>query len=75
MEIAQLSGNVLLKDGKPFVHAHITLVDDEGNTQGGHLGDGTVVFACEFILQLFKGPEFNREHDEQTGLPLWSLLD
>jgi predicted DNA-binding protein with PD1-like motif len=74
MEITNLIGNISLKDGNPFVHAHITLSDDSGKSYGGHLAPGTVVFACEFILDAFDGPAFSRCLDEETGLPLWSLL-
>jgi hypothetical protein len=73
MEIVKLAGNISTKDGKPFVHAHITLADKAGKSCGGHLAEGTTVFACEFILETFEGPEFNRYLDEETGLSLWSL--
>lgn len=73
MEITNLTGNVSLKDGKPFVHAHVTLADESGKSYGGHLGPGTIVFACEFILESFDGPAFHRRPDEETGLALWSI--
>lgn len=73
MEIVKLAGNISLKDGKPFVHAHITLADKAGKSYGGHLAEGTIVFACEFVLEAFEGPEFSRCLDEETGLSLWSL--
>ena len=72
LEILKLSGNVSIKDGKPMVHAHITLADENGRAFGGHLGPGTIIFACECIIEAFEGPTFQRIHDEQTGLPLWS---
>jgi predicted DNA-binding protein with PD1-like motif len=71
MEILNLAGNVSLKDGEPIVHAHITLADENGNAYGGHLAAGTVVFACECLVQELVGDELNRGLDEQTGLPLW----
>ena len=71
MEILKLAGNVSLKDGTPMVHAHITLADEEGKAWGGHLAPGTVVFACECLVQELNGDELNRAFDEQTGLPLW----
>lgn len=74
-EITKMAGNISLMDGKPFVHAHITLSDGRGNSSGGHLAPGTIVFACEIIIQSFKGPSFEREHNENTGLPLWNLKD
>ncbi len=76
LEITNLVGNVSLRDGRPMVHAHITLSDDKGAAFGGHLAPGTVVFACEFVLQVFEvkeGDEFVRAHDEATGLPLWKM--
>ena len=51
LEILALVGNVSLKDGKPMVHAHITLGDAQGRAFGGHLAEGTRVFACEFEIQ------------------------
>ena len=73
LEITKLVGNVSLKDGHPFIHAHITLADRAGNAYGGHLAPGTVVFACEFRLEVFDGPGIKREFDEATGLSLWKL--
>ncbi|MHC4252147.1 MAG: PPC domain-containing DNA-binding protein, partial [Planctomycetota bacterium] len=52
LEIASLIGNISLKDGKPMVHAHVTLSDREGKAYGGHLAPGTIVFACEFVIQV-----------------------
>lgn len=71
LEITKLTGNVSIKDGKPIVHAHITLADEAGRAYGGHLAQGTNVFACEFIIEAFDGPVFERGYDEVTGLPLW----
>ena len=73
LEITKLIGNVSIRDGNPMVHAHITLVDSKGNAFGGHLADGTVIFACEFVINSYKGPGYIREFDPQTGLPLWKL--
>ncbi|HSH69089.1 MAG TPA: PPC domain-containing DNA-binding protein [Deferrisomatales bacterium] len=71
LEILALVGNVSLRDGEPMVHAHITLGDDQGRAFGGHLAPGTRVFACEFTLDVFRGEDLVRRHDEPTGLPLW----
>jgi len=71
LEIAQLTGNISMKDGKPFVHAHVTLTDENGHAFGGHLAAGTIVFACEAIIDVFEGPLLERTFDEQTGLALW----
>lgn len=73
LEITKLIGNVSLKDGSPFVHAHITLADEDGKAYGGHLAAGTVVFACEVILEAFEGADLERKPDEETGLSLWTI--
>jgi len=73
MEILKLTGNISIKEGKPMVHAHVTLSDEQGRAFGGHLAEGTVVFASEFILEILEGPELARVHDEVTGLALWKI--
>jgi predicted DNA-binding protein with PD1-like motif len=75
MEITKLSGNVSVKDGQVFVHAHVTLADDTGRAYGGHLAPGTIVFACECIIEAFEGPALERVFDEETGLALWGARE
>jgi predicted DNA-binding protein with PD1-like motif len=70
-EILSLVGNISLKDNKPMVHAHITLADEAGKACGGHLAPGTIIFACEYLIQSFKGEVYKRKLDDATGLPLW----
>jgi len=71
-EILTLVGNISIKDNQPFVHAHLTLADQEGRAFGGHLAEGTLVFACEFWIQEYSsGKSLVRHHDEETGLFLW----
>ena len=74
LEITSLIGNVSLKDNKPIVHAHVSLADEAGNGYGGHLASGTVIFACECVVEVFDGPVFKRAKDAQTGLPLWKMV-
>jgi len=71
LEILALKGNVSLRDGEVMAHLHITLGDAEGRACGGHLAPGTVVFACEYIIEAFDGAELHRGLDAATGLPLW----
>jgi len=72
LEITKLTGNVSLKEGAPFVHAHVTLANNKGECFGGHLVPGTTVFACEFILEVYDGANLERKFDNETGLFLWS---
>ena len=67
-EILHCTGNIALKDGKPFVHAHITLADREGRAYGGHLISAKV-FAAEFYLKKFD-KIMKRTLDEKTNLAL-----
>ncbi len=72
LEILALVGNISMKDGKPMVHAHVTLGDSEGRAFGGHLAPGTLAFACEFAIQEFVSDiTLSRQIDDPTGLFLW----
>jgi uncharacterized protein len=72
LEIAALTGNISLKDGEPMVHAHVTLSDSDGSAFGGHLAEGTLVFACEFTIQEYRSATaLVRQMDDPTGLFLW----
>lgn len=71
-EIVSLTGNISLKEGAPFVHAHVVLANKNGEAIGGHLNSGTEVFACECVIEAFRGPSLERRYDEQTGLSLWT---
>ncbi|MGA1869320.1 MAG: PPC domain-containing DNA-binding protein [bacterium] len=73
LEITKLIGNISMKDNTPIVHAHITLAAEDSKAYGGHLAPGTIIFACEFIVQALEGPDFVRGFDEETGLPLWVM--
>jgi predicted DNA-binding protein with PD1-like motif len=71
-EIASCTGNVSLKDEEPFVHAHVVLADETGDTKAGHLFEG-IVFAGEVHLRQLEGPRLERKYDEVTGLSLWNM--
>ncbi|MBC8198598.1 MAG: DNA-binding protein [Desulfobacteraceae bacterium] len=71
LEIVSCMGNVSLKDGKPFIHAHILLADEQGKTIGGHLFSETIIFAGEINLQELTGKPMKRTYDNDTGLMLW----
>lgn len=71
-ELANCLGNISLKDGQSFVHAHAVLADENGDAKAGHLVEG-MVFAAEVFLQELKGPELERQPDGVTGLALWEL--
>lgn len=70
-EIVSCTGNVSIKDSKPFAHLHLIASDKNGHCIGGHLMPGTTVFAAEFVIQEFEGENLIRQFDKETGLPLW----
>ena len=71
-EIASCVGNISIKEGEPFVHAHAVLADHNGNTKAGHLLEGKV-FAAEIHLTELIGEKLVRKNDAVTGLSLWDI--
>lgn len=70
-EIVGFTGNVSLKEDRPFLHAHATFADASGATVGGHLLRGCEVFAAEVMIRELAGVSLVRVPDEETGLALW----
>ena len=70
-EIVGFTGNVSLKEDRPFLHAHATFADAAGDTVGGHLLRGCEVFAAEVMIREMSGASLIRMPDEETGLALW----
>jgi len=71
-EIASCVGNISMKDGIPFVHAHAVLADQNDNIKAGHLLGGKV-FAAEVHLTELVGSKLVRKNDAVTGLSLWDI--
>lgn len=69
VELASCSGNISMRDGRTFVHAHAVLSDRMGRAWGGHLTSGTI-FAAEVYLQELSGLPLKRVPDSITGLKL-----
>lgn len=73
LEIVSLLGNVSLKDGKPFVHAHIIVSKRDGSAFGGHLLPGSIIsVTCEVFLIKLKKP-IKRGFVEEIKLYLLEL--
>ncbi len=74
VEICALVGNVSLKDGAPFVHAHLTLSDKDLVAYGGHMMPGCVVFVAEVTIWEMEGATLTRAPDAACGgLAVWAL--
>lgn len=69
-EILALSGNVGEVEGKPSVHAHVTLsfVENEQiSVIGGHLVEGCVVFGfAEVVIVELADVDMTKEFDDET---------
>lgn len=70
-EILHCTGNISELDGEIFVHGHMTLGLKDGSTRGGHLVEGTRIFACELFAVILDGEQLKRTRDDVTGLNLW----
>ena len=66
-ELTSYQGNVLLKDGEPFIHAHINISDHSLIGKGGHLFEAQVAAVGEFILRKINR-DGKREFDTNIGL-------
>jgi len=55
MEIADLTGNILMKDGRPFLHMHVTAGRADCSAVAGHLLSATLNGAGEFVRRCLRG--------------------
>lgn len=74
LEIVSCLGNVSVKEGKVFPHAHLTVSDDKGKASGGHAMPGCVIGAtAELVLVEALGLKMTRQLDKATNLSLLSF--
>ena len=71
-ELVSCQGNVVLKNGRPFIHTHVTLSDHDLNTKGRHLFEATVAAVGEFFLRQEDSTAL-RELNPDVGLPCMCL--
>ena len=73
MEITNLTGNISRKDGKPYLHLHITASREDYSCIGGHLLDARINGACELFIKAFPGTRVGRRQDPETGINLYDF--
>jgi uncharacterized protein len=66
-ELVSCTGNVAIREGKPFLHVHAALGREDYSIVGGHLFSGIVAVTVEVILYPFRG-RMDRSFSERTGL-------
>ena len=72
LEITNLTGDIVQKDGKPYLHIHGTFANTSYGAIGGHLRRLIVAGTCEIFVQKLD-QKLTRELDEETGLELIQL--
>jgi len=73
VEVLTFAGNIVEKDGKPMLHAHVVVGKIDGTAHGGHFLQGRVWPTLEMIVSEMPA-HLCRKHDQETGLPLIDLL-
>ncbi len=73
MEITNLTGNISQKDGKPYLHLHITASRADYTCVGGHLLEARINGACELYVEAYPDVFIGRYQDSETGLNLYQF--
>ena len=74
LEIVSCLGNISMKEGRVFPHAHLAVSDERGKVFGGHAMPGCIIGATgELVLVEALGVELARKLDEKTKLSLLSF--
>ena len=71
-EVISLLGNVTEREGQPYLHLHISVADESGGVQGGHLTRAVVGATCEMVIRPIDGA-VGRRHVAVTGLNLFDF--
>ena len=72
MEIANLTGNISLMDGKTYLHLHVTVGRSDYSALAGHLLAATLNGAGEFVVEDF-GTSVTRVYVPEIGLNCYKL--
>lgn len=72
LEVVSLTGNVMQKDGAPFVHVHGVFTDTENKAFGGHIVEMRVHVVLEVMLTPLSS-KIERHLDECIGLALMKI--
>jgi len=72
MEITSLSGSVTTMDGKPYIHLHASLADQNHVIHGGHVLKMRVGATCEMFVRTIDG-SVCRKKEPTLGINLWEM--
>ena len=72
VELLSLTGDIVIQDDLPVIHAHVVVGKSDGTAHGGHLLQGHVFPTLE--LMLIESPRYLRRRiDTDSGLALIDL--
>ncbi|NOZ08436.1 MAG: DNA-binding protein [FCB group bacterium] len=69
-ELLGFTGNISFRDELLFIHPHVTLSGENFKVIGGHLFEGVISAAGEFVI-LPGSLKISRKPDPDIKLPLW----
>ncbi len=72
MEITSLAGSVTFVDGKPYIHLHAAMVDQQHTVHAGHVIGIRVGATCEMFVRVLDG-NVSRERYEELGINIWKF--
>lgn len=67
VELASMNGTIAWQKGKPSVHAHGVVTDENFNAFGGHILDGTVGTGSLEVMILVHDQTLERKHEDYIG--------
>jgi len=73
-ELLSLNGNICIKDGFQFIHAHIAFSDSTFKAYGGHLFETKIYAAGEFMIDI-TSCTINRKYNNAIGLHTWCFMN
>lgn len=73
-ELVSFIGNISFRDGKRFIHTHVSLSDSSCKVIGGHLFDAKITAAGEFVILPGKSL-IKRKFNSDIGLALWDFAN
>ena len=72
-ELVSLDGNLTVKDGKPYLHAHVVISGADFVAYAGHLFDCKIGLVAEMFIDPLSAP-LTRLPCEDIGLARWEPL-
>jgi len=76
LEIVSCLGNISIKEGKAFPHAHLAVSDEAGRVSGGHAMPGCIIGAtAELVMVEAQGLKMTRQLDKTTNLSLLAFFE